>query len=120
MAGSMPRPRKIRRRFTPMIICRSDVSVIPGWCASTRPGISRFSDVQLHIGVRCGACHRAALCADPVASPRNDGGRRGNMQTELNKVVAALGEFYARETFLFEKDTGERTLTHRLAVHLER
>jgi hypothetical protein len=42
------------------------------------------------------------------------------MQTELNKVVAALGEFYARETFLFEKDLGERTLTHRLAVHMEK
>src|SRR5450631_840792 len=32
----------------------------------TRPGISRFR-------VRCGACHRAALRADPLASPRNDG-----------------------------------------------
>jgi hypothetical protein len=42
------------------------------------------------------------------------------MQTELNKVVTALGEFYAHETFLFEKDLGERTLTHRLAVHLEK
>src|ERR1700737_3955840 len=42
------------------------------------------------------------------------------MQTELNKVVTALGEFYAREMFLFEKDIGARTLTHRLAVHLER
>ena len=42
------------------------------------------------------------------------------MQTELDKVVAALSEFYARETFLFEHDLGERTLTHRLAVHLER
>ena len=42
------------------------------------------------------------------------------MQTELNKFVGALGEFYAREAFLFEKDLGERTLTHRLAVHLER
>jgi hypothetical protein len=41
------------------------------------------------------------------------------MQTELNKVVAALQEFYARESFLFEHDLGERTLTHRLAVHLE-
>src|ERR1700690_578223 len=38
----------------------------------TRPGISRFYDVQLHIVVRCGACHRAALRADPLASPRND------------------------------------------------
>ena len=42
------------------------------------------------------------------------------MQTNLNKVVAALREFYAHETFLFEKDLGERTLTHRLAVYLEK
>jgi hypothetical protein len=42
------------------------------------------------------------------------------MQTELNKVVTGLAEFYAHETFLFEKDLGERTLTHRLAVHLEK
>src|ERR1700709_2368305 len=42
------------------------------------------------------------------------------MQTELNKVLAALAEFYAQETFLLEKDLGERTLTHRLAVHLEK
>ena len=42
------------------------------------------------------------------------------MQTELDKVVTALSEFYAREAFLFEKDLGERTLTHRLAVHLEK
>jgi len=41
------------------------------------------------------------------------------MQAELNKVVTALGEFYAREAYLFEKDLGERTLTHRLAVHIE-
>src|SRR6266481_4844274 len=42
------------------------------------------------------------------------------MQTELNKVIDVLGEFYAQETYLFEKDLGERTLTHRLAVHLEK
>ena len=42
------------------------------------------------------------------------------MQTELNKLVAALQEFYARESALFEKDLGERTLTHRLAVYLEK
>ena len=42
------------------------------------------------------------------------------MQTELNKVVAALREFYAREALLFEKDLGERTITHRLAVHVEK
>jgi hypothetical protein len=42
------------------------------------------------------------------------------MQTELNKLIAALREFYASETFLLERDLGERTLTHRLAVHVER
>jgi hypothetical protein len=42
------------------------------------------------------------------------------MQTELNKVIAALQDFYARERFLLERDLGERTLTHRLAVHVER
>jgi len=41
------------------------------------------------------------------------------MQTELGKVVTALREFYARESFLLEKDLGERALTHRLAVHVE-
>jgi hypothetical protein len=42
------------------------------------------------------------------------------MHAELNKVITALQEFYARESFLFEKDLGERTLTHRLAVHIEK
>ena len=42
------------------------------------------------------------------------------MQTELNKVIAALTEFFTREAFLLDKDCGERALTHRLAVHLER
>ena len=42
------------------------------------------------------------------------------MQAELDKVVAALGEFYARETYLLEHDLGERTLTHRVAVHVEK
>jgi len=42
------------------------------------------------------------------------------MQTELDKLVAALREFYAAEAFLFEQDLGERTLTHRLAVCLEK
>jgi len=41
------------------------------------------------------------------------------MQTELNKVVTALAGFYAHETFLLDKDVGERALTHRLAVYLE-
>jgi hypothetical protein len=42
------------------------------------------------------------------------------MQTELNKVIKALRDFYAQETFLFDKDIGERTITHRFAVYLER
>jgi hypothetical protein len=48
------------------------------------------------------------------------GQMQAEMQAELDKVVRALGEFYAREAYLFEKDLGERTLTHRLAVYLER
>jgi hypothetical protein len=42
------------------------------------------------------------------------------MQTDLNKLVSALQEFYARETSLLEKDAGERALTHRLAVQVEK
>lgn len=42
------------------------------------------------------------------------------MQTELNKMIAALRDFYAHEAFLFEKDIGERAITHRFAVYLER
>jgi len=45
---------------------------------------------------------------------------QAEMQAELDRVIRALGEFYAREAYLFEKDLGERTLTHRLAVYLER
>ena len=45
---------------------------------------------------------------------------QAELQAELGKVVTALKEFYGRETHLFEHDLGERTLTHRLAVHLER
>jgi hypothetical protein len=44
---------------------------------------------------------------------------RAEVEAELDKVVRALGEFYARETHLLDKDLGERVLTHRLAVHLE-
>ena len=42
------------------------------------------------------------------------------MQTELDKLIAALRDFYAAESFLFEKDVGERAITHRFAVHLEK
>jgi hypothetical protein len=42
------------------------------------------------------------------------------MHAELNKVVAALEAFYSRETYLLDNDAGERALTHRLAVHVER
>jgi hypothetical protein len=44
----------------------------------------------------------------------------GAMQSELNRLVVALEAFYAREAFLLERDFGERALTHRLAVHIER
>lgn len=42
------------------------------------------------------------------------------MQAELDKVVTATAELYAREAFLFEHDLGERALTHRFAIYLER
>ena len=42
------------------------------------------------------------------------------MQSELHKLVGAIREFYAREAHLLEKDPGERTLTHRLAVAVEK
>jgi hypothetical protein len=42
------------------------------------------------------------------------------IQAELDKVVSALGDFYARESQLFEKDLGEHTFNHRLAVHVEK
>jgi hypothetical protein len=41
-------------------------------------------------------------------------------QVQLDRVVEALREFYARESFLLEHEVGERALTHRLAVYLER
>jgi len=44
----------------------------------------------------------------------------GTMQSELSTLVDALEAFYAREKFLFDKDLGERALTHRLAVYIER
>ncbi|MDU6750364.1 MAG: hypothetical protein E6447_22175, partial [Bradyrhizobium sp.] len=42
------------------------------------------------------------------------------MHSELNRLISALQEFYARERFILDRDLGERTLTHRLAVHIER
>ena len=42
------------------------------------------------------------------------------MQAELSKLLTAIEDFHAHEAFLLEKDLGERTLTHRLAVHVER
>src|SRR5579872_5937156 len=60
-----------------------------------------------------------ARSRDPLASPRNDA-IGAHMRTELDKVVAALKEFYDREAFILAHDLGERTLTHRLAVCMER
>jgi hypothetical protein len=42
------------------------------------------------------------------------------MQAALEKVVGAVSDFYVRETHLLEKDLGERALTHRLAVAVEK
>jgi hypothetical protein len=42
------------------------------------------------------------------------------MRDALDQVVKALGDFYAREADLLEREPGERALTHRLAVALER
>ena len=44
---------------------------------------------------------------------------QAEVEAELEKLVRALREFYARETHLLDKDLGERVLTHRLAVHIE-
>jgi hypothetical protein len=44
---------------------------------------------------------------------------RAEVEAELEKLVRALRDFFARETHLLDKDFGERVLTHRLAVHLE-
>jgi len=42
------------------------------------------------------------------------------MQGALDKLAGAVEQLYARDADLFARDLGERTLTHRLAVHLER
>src|SRR3981189_1288011 len=44
---------------------------------------------------------------------------QADTQAALTQVLGALGEFYARETHLFEKDLGESTLTRRLTRRLE-
>jgi hypothetical protein len=44
---------------------------------------------------------------------------RAEVEAELEKLVRALRDFFARETHMLDKDFGERVLTHRLAVHLE-
>ena len=43
-----------------------------------------------------------------------------DMHAELNRVITALQALFANESALFERDLGERALTHRLAVHVER
>jgi hypothetical protein len=42
------------------------------------------------------------------------------MHSELSRLISSLQEFYMRERFILERDLGERTLTHRLAVQIER
>ena len=58
-------PASMNYEFRKLFSCYPN-TVIPGHRESDEPGISRFR-------VRCGAYHRAALCADPLASHRNDG-----------------------------------------------
>ena len=64
-------------------------AVIPGRCVSIEPGISRFR-------VWSGACHRAALCADPVGPSRNDSLRW--KEHLLRSVSAYVGWFAATRT----------------------
>jgi hypothetical protein len=42
------------------------------------------------------------------------------MHAALDKVIDALSDFYGRETDLLQRDPGERALTHRFAVAVER
>ena len=42
------------------------------------------------------------------------------MHAELNRAITALQALFAHDRILFERDLGERALTHRLAVHVER
>jgi hypothetical protein len=42
------------------------------------------------------------------------------MHSELSRLISALQEFYMRDRAILERDLGERTLTHRLAVQIER
>jgi hypothetical protein len=48
------------------------------------------------------------------------GGMESAAQVELDKLVEALREFYARENYLLAHDVSERAMTHRLAVYIER
>src|SRR5437879_243324 len=68
LGQNMPRERK-----------RMSEQVIPGWCATTRPGISRFSGAQLRTIVRC------------CASPRNDDAKSGvTFQFEESRLAPSL------------------------------
>ena len=42
------------------------------------------------------------------------------MQAALDKLVKAIGDFYARESHLLDRDLGELTLTLRLSLAVER
>src|SRR5664279_710619 len=69
MAGTERRSASLRGAKAEVIQTPSfrDGALAPDLrCAIAHRGISRFR-------VRRGACQRAALCADPLASPRNDG-----------------------------------------------
>jgi hypothetical protein len=44
----------------------------------------------------------------------------GSMHSELSRLISALQEFYMRDRVILERDLGERAITHRLAVQIER
>jgi len=58
----------------------------------------------------------ASLDGLPAYDPRF----LGAMHHELQRLISALQEFYMRERAILDRDLGERALTHRLAVQLER
>src|SRR5262249_33590994 len=73
-----------------------------GMVRRTKPGISRFSGAQLRTIVRCGACHRAGLRPEPVASPR---------------VIRNSGEFVSVNVRKDEEFSGTREVEERHRIN---
>jgi hypothetical protein len=98
----------VRPRTSSSRSARSRSPISPGcWSHSPsfrgarqrEPGISRFPDVQLHIVVRRGACHRAGRRLGPLASPRNDDRDRGQpKKVEINPMHSRVCGLAAGQT----------------------